>query len=197
MPKYKTCHYCDIQTSQFEMDHFPIPNEMHGTRLVTACYTCHMAKDRSRMDDIVPSIMKGANKFDMQELVQKAFICTVNESAAWADACWEEWTREQRILVARILRRRFEFGDVDEMAQTVVQMCNRVDPDVLQPMHAEYVDDLNRKIAMLGPDIVKSWYVPCGPIRKAIVGEPSPVTGLPQKKRGCGLVAHTRPNKKK
>lgn len=202
MPTYLSCHYCNIETSRFEKDHFPIPYELYGERMVPACEPCHSAKDRARMEDVLPSVMRGAHKFDPHELVQKAFVDPVSDTAAWADACWEEWTREQRILVARILRARYLQPFFEQKHMSIFDLCGKTNPEMLEPMSAEYTNKLNRRISMLDPELAESWHTIPGKIRKSgeeeSVPPPAPIVPVKvPKKRGCGLVAHTRPNKKK
>lgn len=172
MPEYRTCHYCGIDTSQYELDHYPIPYERHGERVVPACVTCHDVKDRSRLIDVFPSIMRGAHKFDPHEFIQMAIVCSTDQTAAWADACWHEWSREQRLLVARILRARFLEPLFQNFTEPMIEALKRDTPEFLQPLPLIRAMQIRKKIEMVEPKYGTYWVVRYGPIRQMIKEKP-------------------------
>lgn len=57
------CYYCDhelIDRSDYELDHFPVPQRHGGTLTVYACQACHELKDRTLFIDWPQSLIDDA-----------------------------------------------------------------------------------------------------------------------------------------
>jgi hypothetical protein len=99
------CFYCDaaVLPQRHEHDHFPEPLMCGGTRVVTACYTCHDLKDRIPFKDWPPGMFFAP----LVELGDKLSMgCrdahVLLELFGDAEARWDLMTREGRLFYAKL-----------------------------------------------------------------------------------------------
>jgi hypothetical protein len=77
--KRMKCYVCSAPVrSRGEMDHFPIPKRLGGTKVMPICINCHDDKDRHQF------------KIDSED----GFNCALS--------LWEKATTEERIMLAKL-----------------------------------------------------------------------------------------------
>ncbi len=87
------CWYCDSPVTRHEHDHAPIPRDVKGEALVTACITCHDLKDRRPLDTWPLELYMAA----MGSLSASAFV---DSPAVWP-AAWDDWPTSARLVWAK------------------------------------------------------------------------------------------------
>lgn len=92
------CFYCDVPLGQRrEMDHAPIPGNARGTEVVASCIPCHHLKDRMNAGDWpLPAYVMACRDLAGRGLADADF-------SRWP-GCWDDMSREARLLWAKIAR---------------------------------------------------------------------------------------------